>query len=504
MGVVVTKKCCFLFSNITPTQPSPIKGEGFSSLAEKSHANQVCHLECRILYGTKAGMTQNITTLSPLACVILAAGQGTRMKSDLPKVLHPVANVPMIQHVLNACAALSPQRIVVVTAPHAKSIEQAVAPHRCAVQPQALGTGDAVKAARAEMEGFAGDIIVLFADGPLVTPESLRRMQAKRHETGATIVVSGFTPADPASYGRLVLDAKGNLSAIVEVSEATPEQRAIGLCNGGMMLFDAAKLWPLLDQLRDDNAKKEFFLTDCISLAQKSGATCAVATIAAEEVLGVNNRIELALAEKLMQKRLRDQAMLAGVTMTDPDTVFLSADTKLGHDVTIGPNVVIGLGVEIGDRVEIRAFTHMEKVRIESGAVIGPFARLRPGSVIGAGAHIGNFVEIKNSAIGNGAKVNHLSYVGDATVGGKANIGAGTITANYDGYVKSHTRIGAEASIGSNTVLVAPVDIGDGAYIGAGSVITNNVPANALAVARGRQSNIDDWARRMREEKTKK
>jgi len=344
----------------------------------------------------------------------------------------------------------------------------------------------------------------LFADSPLVTAESLRLMQRKRQETGAAIVVAGFTPENAAAYGRLITDKAGNLSAIVEASEATPEQAAVKLCNGGLMLFDAAKLWPLLEKVRDDNAKKEFFLTDCIKLAQQAGSFSVVATIAPEEVLGVNNRVELAQAEKIMQQRLRKAAMLAGVTMTDPDTVFLSADTKIGRDVTIGPNVVIGAGVEIADKVDIRAFCHMEGVRIEAGAIIGPFARLRPGSVIGPSAHIGNFVEIKNSEIGKGSKVNHLSYVGDTTLGAAVNIGAGTITANYDGFRKYRTEVGDGASTGSNSVLVAPVVIGEGAYIGAGSVITNNVPANALAVARGRQENREDWARRMREEKSKK
>jgi len=449
-------------------------------------------------------MTQNTHSLPPLACVVLAAGQGTRMKSDLPKVLHPIAGLPMITHVLNACSALSPDCIVVVVGPDSEQIEQAVSPHRHAVQMKPLGTGDAVKAARKELSGFAGDVLIVCADSPLVTAETLRQMQLRRAATKASVIVAGFQAADPASYGRLVVDATGNLLEIVETSEATPAQRAITLCNGGTMLFEATKLWSLLDQLRDDNTKKEFFLTDCIALANKSGAACAVAMIAAEEVLGVNNRVELAQAEKLMQQRLRVSAMLAGVTMTDPESVFLSTDTVFGRDVTIGPNVVIGTGVQIADKVDIRAFCQLDQVRIGAGAIIGPFARLRPGSVIGSSAHIGNFVEIKNSEIGTGSKVNHLSYVGDTTLGTSVNIGAGTITANYDGFRKFRTEIGDNASTGSNSVLVAPVKIGEGAYIGAGSVITNDVPANALAVARGRQENRDDWARRMREEKTKK
>jgi bifunctional UDP-N-acetylglucosamine pyrophosphorylase/glucosamine-1-phosphate N-acetyltransferase len=266
------------------------------------------------------------------------------------------------------------------------------------------------------------------------------------------------------------------------------------------MLFAGGKLWPLLDQLHDDNAKKEFYLTDCIKLARAAGDACAVAEMSAEEVLGINTRVELAEAESLMQNRLRKQAMLNGATMIDPSTVFLAADTRIGRDVVIGPNVVIGAGVEIGDNVEIRAFCHIEQAKIDDGAIIGPYARLRPGTMVGGGAHIGNFVELKNTEVGRGAKINHLSYIGDASVGAKANIGAGTITCNYDGFRKHHTHIGAEAFIGSNSALVAPVSIGDGAYVGAGSVITMEVPANTLAVARGRQSVIDDWARRFREE----
>ncbi|MDR3448330.1 MAG: bifunctional UDP-N-acetylglucosamine diphosphorylase/glucosamine-1-phosphate N-acetyltransferase GlmU [Alphaproteobacteria bacterium] len=451
-------------------------------------------------------MTQNpspILPLPPLACVVLAAGQGTRMKSDLPKVLHPVAGQPMIKHVLNACAELSPASVVVVIGPQGQAISELVAPHPCVIQPEPLGTGDAVKAARNELKDFQGDVIVLFGDGPLITADSLRALQARRQQTLASVVVAGFTPKDPASYGRLILDKNGELVSIVETSEATPPQRAITLCNGGIMLFDAAILWPMLDKLHNDNAKKEYFLTECVARAHRQGDKCVVASVTVEEVLGVNSRVELAEAEAIMQRRLRQRAMLAGVTMTDPDTVFLCVDTVFGRDITIGPNVVIGAGVSIGDKADIRAFCHIERTRIEAGAVVGPFARLRPGTVVGAGAHVGNFVELKNTELGKGAKVNHLSYIGDASVGERANIGAGTITCNYDGFRKSRTEIGAEAFIGSNSALVAPVRIGDGAYVGAGSVITNEVPANTLAVARGRQSNIEDWARRYREEQQK-
>lgn len=433
-------------------------------------------------------------SLPALACVVLAAGQGTRMKSDLPKVLHPVAGVPMLRHVLTACEAASPGHIVVVVGPNASSVREVAAPHPCVVQERQIGTGDSVKTAREALSGFSGDIVVLFGDGPLIRPDTLRFMQQEKRKTGASIVVAGFLPEDPAAYGRLIVDDGGVLRQIVEASEASEEQKAIRLCNGGVMLFDATKLWPLLDQLRADNAKKEFFLTDCVALARKEGLRSVVAPISSDEVLGVNTRVDLALAEKTMQRRLREKAMLGGVTMIDPESVFISADTKFGRDVSIAPHVVIGLGVEIGDGVEIRAFTQLEHVKVESKAIIGPFSRIRPNSCIGEGAHIGNFVEVKNSTVSAGAKINHLSYVGDSDVGANANIGAGTITANYDGVRKNHTHIGEKASIGSNTVLVAPVSVGNEATVAAGSVITKNVPDKALAFARSRQENREGWA----------
>jgi len=441
-----------------------------------------------------------LPTLPPLACIILAAGQGTRMRSDLPKVLHPVAGLPMIGHVLNTCAELAAEKITVVVGPKADAIEKAVLPHRCVVQPKPLGTGDAVKAALDELKNFVGDVIVMFGDGPLVTTDAVRRMQQKRQDSGAAIVVTGFQLDDPGANGRLILDEQGNLAGIVEASEVKPSQRPSKFCNGGMMLFGSDKLWPLLDQLRDNNAKKEFYLTDCVELARKAGDICAMVEMPYEIVACANSRSELAVLEKFVQRRLRERAMAGGATLTDPDTVYLSSDTKIGQDVTIGPNTFIGPGVEIGNNVDIRAFCHIEQARIEEGAVIGPFARLRPGTSVGTGAHIGNFVELKNTEVGRGAKINHLSYIGDATVGARANIGAGTITCNYDGFRKHHTSIGAETFIGSNTSLVAPVKVGDGAYVGAGSVITMEVPANTLAIARGRQANIEDWARRFRDE----
>jgi bifunctional UDP-N-acetylglucosamine pyrophosphorylase / glucosamine-1-phosphate N-acetyltransferase len=441
---------------------------------------------------------------SSLTCVVLAAGQGTRMHSDTPKVLHQIACVPMIFHVIAACARLSPEKILAVIARDAEEVERALAPLICVIQPEPRGTGDAVKAAREELKDFTGDIIVLFGDTPLVTVETLQGLRDKRAAIGAAIVVSGFTPDDPAQYGRLVVDEKGGLIEIVEANDATPEQRRIRLCNGGIMLFEAAKLWPLLDKLNNTNAKNEFYLTDCVKLARERGWSCAVAEMPAEDVLGINTRVELAEAEKIMQDRLRRKAMLNGVTMIDPETVYLSADTVFGSDVSIGPNVVFAPGVRVADGVEIRSFCHIAGTKIETGAIVGPFARLRPHSFIGTGVRIGNFVETKNADIGAGAKVNHLTYLGDATIGSGANIGAGTITCNYDGFAKARTEVGAGAFIGSNTALVAPVSIGSGAYVAAGSVITMDVAADALSVARERQTSFPDWARRYREEKGKR
>ncbi|MBV8060330.1 MAG: bifunctional UDP-N-acetylglucosamine diphosphorylase/glucosamine-1-phosphate N-acetyltransferase GlmU [Alphaproteobacteria bacterium] len=437
----------------------------------------------------------------PVACIVLAAGQGTRMKSSLPKVMHKIAGLPLVTHVIRACEGAGAEKIVTIIAPTGmEQVAKTVHPHATAIQQKPLGTGDAAKAGRETLGQYQGEIIVLFGDAPLVTAASLQALRQRQVETGADLVTAGFYPDDPAQHGRLVVNADGELLADIEFADATDEQKQIRLCNGGIMLFGPGVLWPLLDRLRDDNAKHEFYLTDCIALARVSGHKCAVAVLPADEVPGINNRIELADAERMLQNRLRRQAMLAGVTMTDPDSVFLSADTRFGRDVTIGPNVFIGPGVEIGDNVDIRAFCYLEQARVEPGALIGPYARLRPGSVVGEEAHVGNFVELKNAAVAAGAKVNHLSYIGDAIIGAKANVGAGTITCNYDGYRKHLTEIGAGAFIGSNSALVAPVKIGDGAFVAAGSVITMEVPANTLAVARGRQTLIGDWVERFHAE----
>ena len=425
------------------------------------------------------------------------------MKSDLPKVLHPVANRPMVSHILTALEAVSPDRTVVVVAPGMTQVAEAVAPADTAVQTEALGTGHAVLAARDAMEGFDGDVLVLFGDTPLLTAETMQNMLlARRAAENPAVVVLGFRPDDPAEYGRLVTAADGGLEAIVEFKDATEDQRKIGLCNAGIMAIDGAQLLPLLDAVGNDNANGEYYLTDIVEIAREKGLACATVEAADPiEVMGVNSRAQLAEAEAAMQARLRAAAMAGGVTMTDPETVWLSADTRLGRDVSIAPNVFFGPGVTVADNVEIRSFCHIEQAEVASGAIIGPFARLRPGAKLENDVHIGNFVEIKAALVEQGAKVNHLTYIGDARIGAKANIGAGTITCNYDGFFKDKTDIGAGAFIGSNSALVAPVSIGDGAIVGAGSVVTSDVEADALSVARGRQKNLGGWAKSFRKKR---
>ena len=424
------------------------------------------------------------------AAVVLAAGEGTRMKSVMPKVMHPLAGAPMIAHVLTALRQVEAAETVVVIGADMDGVAAAVAPKTTVVQADRLGTGHAVMQARDALKGFRGSVLILYGDTPLITPATLRAMLGARvGQNAPAVVVLGFIPDDPGAYGRLVLDEEdGTLEAIVEAKDADADTLAIDLCNSGVMVVDAAMLWGWLDRLTNDNAKGEYYLTDIVALARADGFACAVVEGDAEDVLGINSRLELAMAEAIVQDRLRERAMAGGATLTDPSTVYLTTDTKLGRDVVIGPSVVFGPGVTVGDNVEIKAFSHIEGASIEAGATVGPFARLRPGADIGAGARVGNFVEIKNATLEAGAKANHLSYIGDATVGAAANIGAGTITCNYDGFLKSKTVIGAGAFIGSNSALVAPVTIGAEAIVGAGSVVTRDVTENAIATARGAQT----------------
>ena len=421
------------------------------------------------------------------------------MRSDRPKVLHMLAGRPMIGHVLAAAEALEADPIVVVLAPGMDEVARAVAPHRVAIQAEQRGTGDAVKAARQALDGFIGDVLVLLGDGPLVRSETLAAMRASRRDEAVTVL--GIRVAGETPYGRLVQASDGTLDRIVEARDAPPEIRKIDLCNSGFMLVDGARLFDLLDRIETGNVQGEYYLTDIVAVARRAGLTCRVFEADMDQPLGINSRAELAQAEAAMQTRLRRQAMDSGATLIDPQTVWFSHDTRLGRDVTIEPNVFFGPGVSVGDNVQIKAFSHIEGATVENGAIIGPFARLRPGASIGAAAHIGNFVEVKNARIDARAKANHLSYIGDADVGAGANIGAGTITCNYDGFGKYRTVIGAGAFIGSDATLVAPVTIGDGAFIGAGSTITHNVPADALAVARGRQATKPGWAKIFRAKK---
>lgn len=436
------------------------------------------------------------------AAVILAAGHGTRMKSALPKVMHQIGGRAMIAHVMDAASALAPKRMAVIIGDHAPEVGEFAQTIRddvsVAVQSPPQGTGHAVMQALPALEGFSGAALVLYADTPLVTPETLRALSGEV-ANGAAVAVLGFSPDDPGAYGRLKLDDKGALAAIVEAKDASPEELNIPLCNSGVMAIDAEFLRARLKDIDNKNAKKEYYLTDIVALARKDGKNCVVIEANAEEVLGVNSRVELAEAEAVFQDRMRKAAMENGATLADPSTVHFSWDTKIGKDVIIGQHVVFAPGVEIADNAEIKPFSHLEGARLAGKASAGPFARLRPGADLKAGAKVGNFVEIKKAIIGDSAKVSHLTYIGDADVGADANIGAGTITCNYDGYNKYKTTIGKGAFIGSNSSLVAPVTIGDGAYVGSGSVVTKDVAPGDLAVARGRQTAIKGWAARFHE-----
>jgi bifunctional UDP-N-acetylglucosamine pyrophosphorylase/glucosamine-1-phosphate N-acetyltransferase len=441
-------------------------------------------------------------TDSQLAVLVLAAGKGTRMRSALPKVLHAIANRPMIAHVLAAAAPLAPARAVVVVAPGMDDVASAVAPAATVIQDEQRGTAHAVLAARKSLAGFAGDVLVLNGDGPLVTTATLEAIIAERRRAPrAAVAVLGMRPADPGPYGRLVARADGTLEKIVEAADASAAERAIGLCNSGLMAIDGKEIFALIDGIGADNAKGEHYLTDIIAAARAKGLVCRTIERPADELLGVNSRAELAAAEGAMQRRLRARLMDEGVTFVAPETVFLSADTRIGRDTVVGPFVVFGPGVTVGESVQIPAFCHMVEARVGDRASIGPFARLRPGAELGAEVHLGNFVEVKNSRLGRGAKANHLAYIGDANVGEGSNIGAGAITCNYDGIEKFRTEIGKSVFVGTNVSLVAPVAVGDGAFIAAGSVITGDVPADAMAIARGQQVTKPGRAKEWRDQR---
>ncbi|KIN73018.1 bifunctional UDP-N-acetylglucosamine diphosphorylase/glucosamine-1-phosphate N-acetyltransferase GlmU [Sulfitobacter guttiformis] len=430
--------------------------------------------------------------------IILAAGKGTRMNSELPKVLHPIAGDPMLVHAMAAGAMLEPVHTVVVAGHGAAEVTAAAHAYdetaRVVVQSEQLGTAHAVAQARDALADFNGTAIVLYGDTPFVSPDTLEQMM----EAGKTadVVVLGFEAADPGRYGRLVVEG-ASLERIIEYKDATEDERAITLCNSGVIACNAALLFDLIDAVGNQNAAGEYYLTDIIGLARARGLTAAAVTCDEAETLGVNSRAQLAQAEAAFQSRARAILMEDGVTLQAPDTVYLARDTVIGRDAVIEPNVVFGPGVTVESGAHIRAFSHLEGCHVSQGAIVGPYARLRPGTELEENARVGNFVEVKNAVIAEGAKVNHLSYIGDAFVGAGANIGAGTITCNYDGVMKHHTHIGARAFIGSNTMLVAPVHIGDGAMTGSGSVITSDVEPDALALARAPQVEKPGMARKL-------
>ena len=442
---------------------------------------------------------------NPIAAIILAAGKGTRMKSDLHKVLHPIAGRPMLLHLITSFSALGPAKTVVVVGDKRDQVEAAVAGTGAlvAVQDPQLGTAHAALQAKDALAGFDGVLLVCFGDCPMLTADTVRRLCAPL-ETGALVAVLGFRPRDTAAYGRIIADADGTVSKMVEHKDASPEERAVDLCNSGVIVAAAHDMWRLLEGVGNDNVGGEYYLPDVATGAIAEGQRVAVVEADAAEVAGINSRAELAAAEAQWQAFKREEVMADGASLRAPETVWFSWDTKLGRDVTIEPNVFFGPGVTVADNVKIRANSHIEGATIGAGCEVGPFARLRPGTVLGEKAKIGNFVETKNAVLGEGAKANHLTYLGDVTVGAAANIGAGTITCNYDGYFKYKTEIGERAFIGSNSALVAPVRIGADAIVAAGSAVTRDVADGELRLVRGEQLVKPGWADRFHDAMRKK
>jgi bifunctional UDP-N-acetylglucosamine pyrophosphorylase / glucosamine-1-phosphate N-acetyltransferase len=437
----------------------------------------------------------------PLLIVVLAAGKGVRMRSSLPKVLHAIAGRSMLAHALATARSAGAARLAVVVAPGMEAVRaeaESIAPGiEVFEQAKQAGTGNALLAARPALERHKGDVIVLFADTPLVEAATLRRLVAAL-DGGAQIAALGFEAPDATGYGRLLLDAQGRVEKISEHSDASEEERRIGLCNAGAMAFRVPDLTLLLSRIGNSNAKGEYYLTDAVAIAAADGLIALPVGCAPEEALGVNSREQLAAAEAVFQQRARRRVMEAGATLVAPETVWLSFDTAIGRDVTIEPNVFFGPGVTVEDGAHIMANCHIVGARIGKGARVGPFARLRPGADLAESVHVGNFVEVKNAKLEAGAKANHLAYIGDGRVGEGSNIGAGTIFCNYDGFNKHFTDVGKGVFVGSNSALVAPVKIGDGAYIGSGSVITKNVEADALALERSTQEVRPGWAAKFR------
>ena len=441
------------------------------------------------------------------AVVILAAGQGTRMRSDTHKVLHPIASRPLLLHLLDRVDALGAEKRVVVVGKGREQVVAAIAGRdvSVAVQAEQKGTGHAVQQAEEALSGYDGPVIILYGDTPFVETATLRRMLDRLDgDGGPGVVVLASSPADPLKYGRIILGSGDRIAKMVEYKDASEEERAVRLCNSGMMAVRAKDLFRWLARVGNDNAAGEYYLPDIVNIASSEGREAVVIEGDPYETAGVNSRSELAHLELEWQRRRREQVLDEGATLIDPESVWFAYDTKLGRDVTVEPHVVFGPGVSVADGATIHAFSHIEGATIGARASIGPFARIRPGTKLAERTKVGNFVELKKAEVGEGAKVNHLSYVGDASVGASANIGAGTITCNYDGFGKYKTRIGAGAFIGSNTALVAPVSVGDGAIVGAGSVITRDVEPDSLAIERSHQKGIAGWARRFRERMTRK
>ena len=437
-----------------------------------------------------------------LAAIVLAAGQGTRMKSSLHKVLHPIAGKPMLMHLLDTVETLGTEKLVVVVGKGREQVEQAVSGRNVAiaVQDPQHGTGHAVQQAEGALSDFDGDVLILYGDVPLVPADTMKMMVSRLHADDApAIVVLGFEPADTLKYGRIIADGNGVIQKMVEHKDATDAERAVRLCNSGLMAVKAKDLFALLARVTNDNAAGEYYLVDIVNIAREDGRPSAVVTTNEHDVTGINSRAELAGAEAQWQQFKRQEAMDNGVTLRAPDTVFFSWDTDIANDVTIEPHVVFGPGVQVATGTTIRAFSHLEGATVGENCEVGPYARLRPGAVMGEKSKVGNFVEMKKAVLGKGAKANHLTYLGDAEVGAGANIGAGTITCNYDGYFKYKTEIGEGAFIGSNSSLVAPVSIGAGAIVGAGSVITQNVEADALSLTRAKHETKAGWAKRFRD-----
>lgn len=437
--------------------------------------------------------------------LVLAAGGGTRMKSRLPKVMHGLAEKPLIAHVLASVQPLSPQKTVLVLAPHMDEVKKEALRHlpacQFAEQDKPQGTGHAVRSALSHFKGFEGLVLVLYGDTPLIRTETIAAMLDTQQREKAAISLLGMRPSPPTGYGRLVMPTEPYVERIVECKDASESEKHIPWVWAGVMAFDAAFLSEALEALAPSPVTGEYYLTALIEMAAARSLRSVMVPVEVEEAMGINTRAQLAEAAQALQQRLRMRAMASGATLIDPATVYLCTDTQLGQDVIVHPQVVFGAGVRVDDGVEIRSFSHLEGVHVQTGATVGPFARLRPGTTVGEGAHVGNFVELKKAKLGKGAKVNHLSYVGDAQVGAAANIGAGTITCNYDGMNKYETTIGDHAFIGSNTALVAPVTVGAGAVVGAGSVVTQDVPPDSLALARGQQVNLPGRGKALKDKK---